>query len=341
MNVRTTTEAASGGDSAGEPPAGDGSATGQPAGHGSESPARGGNPHAADTGGTGPAGRPRTLSTHAPRVGTLQPLPLPRLSPVDTSLPGVRADAGLLRDRWLGAASLVGQSHLNSGTTAQDAYQFTVSDDGSLLAAVVCDGLGSRALTSQLGASLLSALLCTAARRTTAERLEANPHAVLGDILGEACAQLLRLRAVALPGLTDGDLSSTVAFVLVPADGVGWAVRIGDCAVMTLADGVWGTVFHKEEGPLNRVTAALPHPAPADAAEYAPLPDTRDSSLVLASDGLAEDVFGSPAVRTWLAERWAVRCDASAMADSLRYRRQGSHDDRTALVLWPHRTEDV
>jgi hypothetical protein len=40
------------------------------------------------------------------------------------------------------------------------------------------------------------------------------------------------------------------------------------------------------------------------------------------------------ALRTWLAERWARPAMAWAVGDSLRYRRQGSHDDRTAVVVW-------
>ncbi|WEH16158.1 PP2C family serine/threonine-protein phosphatase [Streptomyces sp. VNUA24] len=68
--------------------------------------------------------------------------------------------------------------------------------------------------------------------------------------------------------------------------------------------------------------------------------ESRGDCLILASDGLAEDAFGSPAVRAWLAERWAQPCDAAAMADSLRYRRRGSHDDRTALVVWSRQSRD-
>ncbi|MCH0565767.1 MULTISPECIES: protein phosphatase 2C domain-containing protein [unclassified Streptomyces] len=283
---------------------------------------------------------PRTLPTTAPHVGDrLQPLPLPRLALPATSLPGLRADGGLLGDRWLGAASLAGQSHLNSGTTAQDAYQFTLSDDRSLLVAAVCDGLGSRPLTSQLGASLFAALLCEEARTVTAGRLTGDPRAVLGGVLDAACARTARLRTAGMPALTDRDLSCTAALVLLPVVGTGWATRVGDCAVMRLAGEAWETVFHRDGGPVNRVSAALPHPAPAEIAEYAPLTEESPGGcLILASDGLAEDAFGSPAVRAWLAERWSRPCDAAAMADSLRYRRRGSHDDRTALVVWSRQT---
>jgi serine/threonine protein phosphatase PrpC len=271
----------------------------------------------------------------------LQPLPLPRLAPPTTSLPGLRADGGLLGDRWLGAASLAGQSHLNGGSTAQDAYQFTLSDDGSLLVAAVCDGLGSRPATSQIGATLLSSLLCETARTVTAGQLAADPRAVLGGVLEAACARLVPLRTAGVLGLTDRDLSCTAVLVLLPATGTGWATRVGDCAVMRLAGADWETVFPRDGGPVNRVSAALPHPAPAELAEYAALAEESPGDcLILASDGLAEDAFGSPAVRAWLAERWAQPCDAAAMADSLRYRRRGSHDDRTALVVWSRQSRD-
>ncbi|MFJ9892763.1 protein phosphatase 2C domain-containing protein [Streptomyces sp. NPDC091280] len=285
---------------------------------------------------------PRTLPTEAPHVGEhLQPLPFPRLAPLTTSLPGLRADGGLLGDRWLGAASLAGQAHLNGGTTAQDAYQFTLSDDGSLLAAAVCDGLGSRPSTSQIGATLLASLLCEMARTVTVGQLAADPQAVLGGVLGAACARVAELRAAGMPDVTDRDLSCTAVLVLLPATGTGWAVRVGDCAVMRLAKEEWETVFPRDGGPVNRVSAALPHPAAAEIAEYAPLAEEGPGDrLILASDGLAEDAFGSPAVRAWLAERWARPCDAVAMADSLRYRRRGSHDDRTALVVWSRQSRD-
>ncbi|MEU9349081.1 protein phosphatase 2C domain-containing protein [Streptomyces sp. NPDC048278] len=284
----------------------------------------------------------RTLPTDAPEVGDhLQPLPLPRLAPPTTSLPGLRADGGLLGDRWLGAASLVGQSHMNSGTTAQDAYQFALSDDGSLLVAAVCDGLGSRPLTSQLGATVLAAALCETARSVTADGLADDPPGVLGGVLEAACARTSQLRAAGMAGLTDRDLSCTAALVLLPVEGTGWAARVGDCAVLRLAGEEWATVFERDGGPVNRVSAALPHPRPAEVAEYASLAEESPAGcLILASDGLAEDAFGSPAVRAWLADRWSRPCDAAAMADSLRYRRRGSHDDRTALVVWPRQLRD-
>lgn len=48
----------------------------------------------------------------------------------------------------------------------------------------------------------------------------------------------------------------------------------------------------------------------------------------------SQDLRTSAAIRSWLGERWRTPLGPYAMGESLRYRRQGSHDDRTAVVVW-------
>ncbi|WNI16103.1 protein phosphatase 2C domain-containing protein [Actinacidiphila sp. ITFR-21] len=257
-----------------------------------------------------------------------------------TGLPGLRADGGLLGGRWVAAASLAGQAHLRGGTTPQDAYQYTVTDDGSALVLAVCDGLGSRPRTAQIGAVLLADRICAEASAITAGQLAADPRRALRGALSRASAAVAGYRAAVLPAFGDADLSCTAALCLLPlAGGGGWAAKVGDCAVLTFSGGEWGTVFGEQEGPLNMVSGSLPHPEPDRVTEYAPVGAVPSGLVVLATDGLAEDVFSSPGVRDWLAGRWSVPCGAARMADSLRYRRRGSHDDRTALVVWPPAAE--
>ena len=55
--------------------------------------------------------------------------------------------------------------------------------------------------------------------------------------------------------------------------------------------------------------------------------------IALATDGLAVDLRTSPGVRKWLGERWVAPLGPFAFADTLRYQRQGSHDDRTAVAV--------
>jgi hypothetical protein len=60
----------------------------------------------------------------------------------------------------------------------------------------------------------------------------------------------------------------------------------------------------------------------------------RRTRVVLASDGLAADIRLSKALRRFLDAEWRKPTSAALMLDTLRYRRQGSHDDRTGLVAW-------
>ncbi|MBP0937932.1 protein phosphatase 2C domain-containing protein [Streptomyces sp. KCTC 0041BP] len=289
------------------------------------------------------------LPTEAPRTGPLSPLPAPLLTGLPTGLPGMRADGGLLRGRWIAAASLTGTSHLLHGTSGQDVYRYTATHDGSGLVLVVCDGLGSRPATAQTGAGLLASYLCEAAAHITGQRMAEVPQDVLREVLATGNAAVRRHRAAVLEPLTDSDLAATVAvcWLPLPAEGegedegvarhalTGHAVRVGDCNVFTLARGRYEAPFPAaSEGPANVVTAYLPCEDPARVAEYSPVALAGVDAVVVTTDGLAIDLFDSPSVRTWLASRWSVPCGPARMLDSLRYRRQGSHDDRTALITW-------
>lgn len=298
------------------------------------------------------------LPTSAPRTGQLASLPVPRLTDVPTSLPGMRADGGVLRGCWIAAASMTGTSHLVHGTSGQDVYRYTVTKDGSGLILVVCDGLGSRPATAQTGAELLASYLCEAASHITGRQMALAPQDVLRDVLAAGSVAVQRHRVAVLGSLTDSDLASTVAvcWLPLPADddeaagdgvqgtdpggesagsGQGHAVRVGDCNVFTLSSGRYETAFPADEGPANLVTGYLPDDDAHRLAEYAPVVLDGVEAVILTTDGLAIDLFDSPSVRTWLASCWSVPCSAARMLDSLRYRRQGSHDDRTALVAWP------
>jgi uncharacterized protein (DUF433 family) len=92
------------------------------------------------------------------------------------------------------------------------------------------------------------------------------------------------------------------------------------------------TFRDRDSTPVNIVTAACPS-ARADQIERAHL--LSHARILLCSDGLATDIHNSPTLREYLVRAWNQPAGAAAMLDSLRYRRQGSHDDRTGLVVWP------
>jgi hypothetical protein len=269
---------------------------------------------------------------------------VPRLASLASGLPSVRVDAGLLGGRWIAGASTTGLGHLKEGSTGQDVYRFAVADDGSALILAVCDGLGSHPTTSQIGSAFLAAYACEALAAVSAGQMAAGAEASLRDALVGANFRALQYRKDVEPELRDQDLACTALLCVLPlarpgdlADPAAHFLRVGDCNAFTISDGVFADVFEREEGPSNVVRASLPHPAPELLIEYTWCPLSGVDAVVLATDGLATDVFDSPAVRRWLAAAWEGPCGPVRMLDALRYRRQGSHDDRTALVAWSSR----
>ncbi|WP_067537787.1 protein phosphatase 2C domain-containing protein [Nocardia crassostreae] len=283
------------------------------------------------------------LPSEAPQVGRLvtESGP-PRLPGTPIALAGTRVDAGVLADHRLAAASLVGRAHLAQGTSAQDAYCFALAQDESALVLAVCDGVGSSPHTAQIGAELLVRLCCDRAAAITDVEARADAAAALGAAVADACRTLSDWRALLAPELTDRELHCAALVCRLPRDGgAAVFVRAGDCEAFLLSDGEFDAVFPEcDTGPANVVRGVLPCPDPSSVLEFARCELGNAEALVLATDGLAGDLFDSPTVRDWLAERWAAPCGTAWMLDSLRYRAQGSHDDRTALVTWlPPRPE--
>jgi hypothetical protein len=262
------------------------------------------------------------LETEAPVIGSVLPLDHRTVQP-DTwpRLPDVAADAVAAEAFHLAASSLVGLAHASAGTSRQDAYDFGISTDGALFF-VVADGLGSRP-TSHLGAALFCESIILAAVVADAD---IDPL----DLAIVASERTVRVAEDAY-ALSAKDIPCAV-LVGVVANSAARLVRVGDTTAFLMHGDVFTEVFPYGSNFVNVVDAVMPGDLGA-AAEVVNLP--MDAPLVVVSDGLATDIRTSPAVRQWLSTRWRGPLGPHAMADSLRYRRQGSHDDRTALVVWP------
>jgi hypothetical protein len=155
--------------------------------------------------------------------------------------------------------------------------------------------------------------------------------------VGEVNERFRSIREVAFPRLADRSLSSTLAFCWIPTERASHpaiAGRVGDCGVFTLRGDAYAAPFGRDDGALNVVAGSLPSERPLECLELIELDLSDRELLVLATDGMAEDIFGSPTVRSWLASRWSGPCGVYRMLEALRYRRRGSHDDRTALAVW-------
>lgn len=252
-------------------------------------------------------------------------------------LPGLSVDAGVLGPFWLAAASMAGLSHLHKGRTGQDSYSFALANGGSHVTIAVADGLGSRPAYSQIGATLLTRAVCNALASVSYEELTESDSDELERCVSDANDEVRSIRDIAFTNLSDSDLAATLAFAVIPVDvstGPAVAARIGDCAGFTMVGGQYDNIFPKDDTALNVVDACLPSSRPTHGLRVELMDLVGKDCFVLTTDGLAEDIFGSPKVREWLAESWLVRCGPARMLDTLRYRRQGSQDDRTCVVLW-------
>jgi hypothetical protein len=241
-------------------------------------------------------------------------------------------------------ASMIGASHLQSGQPRQDAYNFMLGESGRLYVAVA-DGLGSKPY-SQLGAHLFTESVLVEAARAEAEDSggpdpggpdPGGPDPGGPDPGGPDPARLLTLasermeRIVAKTYGIDPKSAGCVGAVAVFSERGCVVARVGDVSAFTIRAGAFTEGFPAENGPLNLVSASMPYERESDieVAELAPA-----AAVVLGTDGLANDLRNSGTLQEWLAEQWQAPHLPFGIGDTLRYRRQGSHDDRTAVLVW-------
>jgi hypothetical protein len=261
--------------------------------------------------------------TAAPVVGVVRDLPDAVLSPaIGFRTPAVVLDGVAAGGYCVAAASLAGTAHLAAGSVRQDAYDFISTCTGSLVV-VVADGLGSRTY-SQVGARLFceGVLLAVA---------DADGEIPSGSALLSAGAEHARQTALSAYGLDHNEISVVAAVVIFGKDGCE-VVRIGDVSAFAVsAEGQMDELFCADAGFVNEVRSLLPGCSSGNE-EHAV---TGDKIVAVVTDGLANDLRTSAAIRSWLGAQWRTPLGPYAMGESLRYRRRGSHDDRTAVVVWP------
>ncbi|CAJ63787.1 MULTISPECIES: PP2C family serine/threonine-protein phosphatase [Frankia] len=257
--------------------------------------------------------------TAAPTVGRVLPPPRPVLAPATVFRRSMLSlDSIFVGGFHVAAGSLVGTAHLVSGAPCQDAYDFAVSPGGRLIVAIA-DGLGSRP-HSQVGARSF----CEGAVQAGLAREELTAADLLAYAAryaeSQAGAHRLAPREIGFVGA-----------VAVFAGGRCEIARVGDVSAFVLVDGEFHELLtNAPDEHVNVVTDALPE-QPLPEPEVRRLDAVR--RVVLCTDGLATDLRNSPGVRSWLAESWETPGDVHAMGEALRFRRRGSHDDRTAVVI--------
>jgi serine/threonine protein phosphatase PrpC len=260
------------------------------------------------------------VDSAAPVIGRVLGGSEPRLrAAIPHRSPSCASDGVGVGSFYVAAASHVGLSHIAGGTPRQDAYNFALTTSGRLVVAVA-DGMGSRP-QSQVGATHFCDSVAFAASGRPDDPAVAYLQmaaARAGDV-AEVSYHLHRdaVSFVGAVAVIDGDLCEVA--------------RVGDVSAFAVdAKGEFTELFATDDGHLNVVGTSLPAAGPIE-------PEVTEvrgmQRIVLATDGLANDVRTSATVRSWLGQIWAGLPTAHAMSDALRYRRRGSHDDRTAVVI--------
>ncbi|MBL7258019.1 protein phosphatase 2C domain-containing protein [Paractinoplanes lichenicola] len=269
---------------------------------------------------------PRDLPGTAPTIGRAAPPQLGQVNPaIALRPPAVALDGTSAGGFRVAAASLIGAGHLVSGQPRQDSYNFMVGESGRLYVAVA-DGLGSKP-ASQLGANLFTESVLIAAAQAEKADPQAEPDPA--ELLAQASTRTARVveEAYRLDPRTVGFVG---AVAVLDERGCRMA-RVGDVSAFTMTADGFDEAFTADEGPLNVVSASMPgeKPEQVELVEVAPA-----GVVAFGTDGFANDLRTSGALREWLAGQWRVPHLPFAIGDTLRYRRQGSHDDRTAVVVW-------
>lgn len=267
------------------------------------------------------------------------------LSPVTLAPHQLVADGGVIGGFTVRATSVAGVIHQMYGQPRQDAYH--VRGDGRLVAASVCDGVGSAA-HAEHGATVaaMAATLCML--ELFADLMPVGDGS--DDVDGEAFSTLAPARArllvdrvagvlvdvAAEKGWDAAGLSATLACVLVAPSVSGAnvvAARVGDSNIRVLKDCGWVSVFAGSEdgGPTNR-TAAIPRDREPELA-VTDFPSA--GPLLLLSDGIDVPLGESRSVSYGLAERWLVPPTLASFVNDVQFVKVDAYDDRAALAIWP------
>jgi serine/threonine protein phosphatase PrpC len=259
-----------------------------------------------------------------------------RLAQAEWPHPGYVADGGELGDFELLAASVVGQGHLHRASQRQDAYRFAATADGVALA--VADGVSAKPLAA-IGAET-AAFAAVQVYRELAEEAAAAPELAAAEgserlrLAVGAADRAVRETAARLK-LEPRELSTTLLLAHLRRGEQGAMVvetaSIGNSSALALR-GEEPPAILSGPGPEDRSAYAdflpgEPHVVRVDGATLQP-----EATLVLATDGLAEDLHLSPGVRGWLWSRASEARSPLEFAHALSYRRQGTSDDLTAVV---------
>jgi len=232
-----------------------------------------------------------------------------------------RADGGD-SDRWsVRAATVAGVRHRLDGRRGEDAWAWADSPGGLVVA--VADGVSS---TPEAALAAQVAVAAAVAVGIAPGALSA----VCGVALGAAA------EAVAAAVGEGGRGATTLVVAAVAPDGRWAAARVGDSDAFVLGASGWQAVFGPEGDDEVRSGATDALPALGALAAHHEGIFAPGHVLVLLSDGVGGPLRDGPStVAVGLAQALVVPPSPLDLARLVDFARQGCHDDRTLLAVWP------
>jgi hypothetical protein len=288
-----------------------------------------------------PSSAPETAPVAPPPYGGFPVLhkamsPHPWLLPGEPAGPGIAADAGVLGDLEVRAASIIGPSHRTAGAKPrQDAYRIGRDAAGAHLIVAVADGM-SDSVHSDVGANvavvaLVATLRAALDRGESLETLE--PTEAFTAAAGQMCT------AADQRGWDYDHVRAVAVAAIVPSrPGAGgmrrvWLASVGDASAWILSDGKWRqAVGDEKDGPdPHRVEHFLPFVVEGDWRVGGLEPG---AALAVMTDGVSEAFGLGQAARDWFAERWRRPPAVGAFLLDVGFDQVQMHDDRTAVMVW-------
>lgn len=243
------------------------------------------------------------------------------------SLPGV-----LVR-----AATVRGLHHRAVGGPRQDAYalgRYVCARQAERMIAVVCDGVGSLGRSAEAAALVSRDLARSGANGVPWPKAFAEANDALRE-LAEAA-----LSGESVDPRADGMATTAVALSVWREndDWVGQVAWVGDSTVWHLdGDGTWtllsGTA-DADDGVHSTAASALPS---ADGSCHSADLRAGGGALFAMTDGVANPLRWSTAVRLTLAEWWASPPAPHMFAAQVGFARKTHIDDRTVVGIWADR----
>ena len=252
----------------------------------------------------------------------------PLRTAADAASASYRAESGTTGWCSLAAATIAGVGHRLAGEGNQDCYGWAVGN-GRLVVAIA-DGLGSVPGSGDAAGAVVAAAVSSAG--------------AAGTSAGEAATAAVRAAAAELRSRGSGSGASTLAVCVLEPGGHAAFARIGDSTAFVVegeAEPRWREVFdppadHEDEMPV--VTAALTGGEEGPPADIEEAEVTLDGSefVVVVTDGIAGPWRDGPTtVAPAMVDGLLGRPSALGLAGLADFSRQGCHDDRTIVAVWP------